>query len=165
MVKNSVFPDSLKQADITPLYKNDTRNEKENYRPVSIIPNLSRIYGRRMYTQINKWFGPILSKYGFGFRKGHNAQRYLLTMIEKWKVSLDQNRTCSPLLTDLPKPLDCLPHDLLIDRLHTYGCDLPSLKSLSSYLRNKHQHKQFLWLMDRNFIWSPTRIFSRFHIF
>ena len=121
------------------VYKKDSRNEKENYRPVSILPNLSKICERCMYKQMNKYFDPILSKYQFGFRKGYSAQQCLLIMIEKWRASLDQNGTCAALLTDLSKAFDCLPHDLLIAKLHAYGCDLPSLKLLNCYLRNRRQ--------------------------
>ena len=88
---------------------------------------------------MNKYFDPILSKYQFGFRKGYSAQQCLLIMIEKWRASLDQNGTCAALLTDLSKAFDCLPHDLLIAKLHAYGCDLPSLKLLNCYLRNRRQ--------------------------
>ena len=139
MVENSVFPVSLKQTDIKRIHKKDSRSDKENYRPVSILPNLSKIYERCLYTQMNKYFDPILSKYQFGFRKGYSAQQCLLTMIEKWRASLDQNGTCAALLTDLSKAFDCLPHDLLIAKLHACGCDLPSLKLLKSYLRNRHR--------------------------
>ena len=89
---------------------------------------------------MKKHFDPILSKYQFGFRKGYSTQQCWRTMIEKWRASLDQNGTCAALLTDLSKAFDCLPHDLLIAKLHAYGCDLPSLKLLNSYLRNRHQH-------------------------
>ena len=65
MIENSVFPDSLKQADIKLVYENHSRSEKENYRPVSILPNLSKIYECCMYTQMNKYFDPILSKCKF----------------------------------------------------------------------------------------------------
>ena len=88
---------------------------------------------------MNKYFDPILSKYQFGFREGYSAQQCLLDMIEKWRASLDQNGTCAALLTDLSKAFDCLPHDLLIAKLHAYGCDLPSLKLLNCYLRNRRQ--------------------------
>ena len=54
MIENSVLPVSLKQADIKPIYKKDSRNENENYGPVSILPNLSKIYERYLYTQMNK---------------------------------------------------------------------------------------------------------------
>ena len=54
----------------------------------------------------------------------------LLTIIKKWRVSLDQNGTCAALPTDLSKAFDCLLHDLLIAKIHTYGCELPSLKLL-----------------------------------
>ena len=92
-----------------------------------------------MYTQLNKYFDSILSKYQFGFRKGYSAQQCLLAMIEKWRVSLDKNGTCAALLTDLSKAFDCLSHDLLIAKLHAYGCDLQSLKLLSSYLNKRYQ--------------------------
>ena len=58
MIKDSVFPDSLKQADIKPVCKKDTRSERENYRPVSILPNLPKICGRCMYIQVGKYFDP-----------------------------------------------------------------------------------------------------------
>ena len=111
----------------------------ENYRPVSILRNISKIYERCLYTLMSKYFYPILSKQRFRFKKGYSALHCLLTMIEKWKASLDQNENCAALLTDLSKAFDCLPHDLSIAKLHVYVCDLQSLKLLNSYLRNRHQ--------------------------
>ena len=84
MIENSVFPDSHKQADIKPVYNKYYSNEKKNYRPVSILPSLSKIYERCIYTQMSKYFDPILSKCQFGFRKGYSAQQCLLIMTEKW---------------------------------------------------------------------------------
>ena len=58
-------------------------------------------------------------------------------MIEKWRESPDQGGAYGALLTDLSKAFDCLPHDLLIAKLHAYGLDRKSLKLMLSYLTNK----------------------------
>ena len=71
-------------------------------------------------------FELVFSKYQCGFRKGHSAQHCLLTMTEKWKKYLDSNGECGALLTDLSKAFDCLPHSLLIAKLHAYGFDKTS---------------------------------------
>ena len=60
-------------------------------------------------------------------------------MIEKWRKSLDAGGAFGALLTDLSKAFDCLPHELLITKLHAYGVDIPSLKLLDSYLTKQRQ--------------------------
>ena len=116
-MNKGVFPDKLKHADIKPIYKKESRNEKENYRPVSILPNLSKIFERCMYDQLKDYFDKLLSKYRCEFRKGFITQHCLLAIIEKLQKSLDSGG----LFTDLSKAFDCLPHDLLIAKLHAYG--------------------------------------------
>ena len=88
-MNKGVFPNELKQADIKPIYKKESRNEKENYRPISILPNLSKIFERCMYDQLKDHFDKLLSKYQCGFRKGFSTQHCLLAMIEKLRKSLD----------------------------------------------------------------------------
>ena len=60
-------------------------------------------------------------------------------MIEKWRESLDQGGAYGALLTDLSKAFDCLPHELIIAKLHAYGVDMPSLKLVNSYLSKRRQ--------------------------
>ena len=81
----------------------------------------------------------VLSKYQCGFRKGFSSQQCLVAMIEKWRKTLDNGGSFGALLTDLSKAFDCLPHDLLIAKLHAYGFDLKSLKLMDIYLRNRKQ--------------------------
>ena len=138
-VNKGVFPNELKQADIKPIYKKESRNEKENYRPISILPNLSKIFERCMYDQLKDHFDKLLSKYQCGFRKGFSTQHCLLAMIEKLRKSLDSGGSSAALLTDLSKAFDCLPHDLLIAKLHAYGIKKGSLNLLFSYLKNRKQ--------------------------
>ena len=139
LVDNGIFPDFLKTANVTPVFKKGSRTDKKNYRPVSILPNLSKIYERLIYKQLSKFSNNIMSKFQCGFRKGFNAQDCLIVMIEKWKRMLDKGGTCGALLTDLSKAFDCLPHDLLLAKLHAYGINYKSLKILSSYLTNRKQ--------------------------
>ena len=68
-----IFSDVLKLADITPLHKKGKRILKENYRPVSILPNLSKLYEKIMFTHITKFFETIFSRYQCGFRKGFST--------------------------------------------------------------------------------------------
>ena len=94
MIVNSISPVLLKQADIQPIYKRHSNNYKRNYKPVSILHNLSKIYERCLYTVckvLDSFFNPILSKYQFGFKKGYNEQQFLLTMTEKWRAFFQQD--------------------------------------------------------------------------
>ena len=112
---------------------------KDNYRPVSILSNISKVYNIIMFTQIWKYFEPILSKFQCGFRKGFSAQQCLLAMLEKWKSAVDNKRNFGAHLTDLPKAFDCLHHDLLLAKLNAYGFSLPALRLVQSYLSNRKQ--------------------------
>ena len=136
-MNKGVFPNELKQVDIKPIYKKESRNEKENDRPVSILPNLSKIFERCMYDQLKDHFDKLLSKYQCGFRKGFSTQHCLLAMIEKLRKSLVSGGTSAALFTDLSKAFDCLSHGLLIAKLHAYGIKRGSLNLLFSYLKKK----------------------------
>ena len=101
------FPTALKYADVRPAFKKDDKTDKENYRPISILPNLSKVYERLMYDQMYPFFDQIFSKLQCGFRKGFSAEQCLIHMIEKcWKY-LDTCGHGSALLTGLSKAFDC----------------------------------------------------------
>ena len=84
-INNSTFPDQLKWADVKPVFKKNSRTVKENYRPVSILSNISKIYERCLYTQLYDYFDVIFSQNQCGFRKGFNILNCLIPMIEKWR--------------------------------------------------------------------------------
>ena len=84
-IDKGIFPGNLKHADITPTYKKGDRLEKSNYRPISILPTLSKIYEKVLYQQIYEYFNGIFSKYLCGFREGHSTQHCLLFMLERLK--------------------------------------------------------------------------------
>ena len=88
-----------------------------------------------MQNRIYPYLNQIFSKFQCGFRKRFNAQHYLMTMIEKWRKSLDTRGNGGALLTDLFKVFDCIDHQLLIAKLHASSFDTDALKSIYSYLR------------------------------
>ena len=138
-VDKGTFLSVLKYADITRVFKTGYRSSKENYRPVSILPIISKIFEKLLCNQITPFMDQFLSKYQYGFRKGFNAQRCLLAMLEKWKKAVDTKKVFGALLTDLSKAFDCLPHDLIIAKLNAYGFSLPALNLIQNYLANRKQ--------------------------
>ena len=136
---SSNFPSNLKAADILPTHKKKGKSDIENYRPISILPTLSKIYERCMYDQMYKYFDQILSKYQCGFRQVYNTQHCLLVMVEKWKEVLDKVGLGGALLTDLSKAFNYIKHDLLIAKLATYGFDSHSLSFAFSYFNERKQ--------------------------
>ena len=138
-VSSSVFPNDLKKADITPIYKKDEKFLMTNYRPVSILPNVSKLFERSMFNQISTYFEKLFSKFQCGFRKGYNAQHSLLVLIENIRKILDKKGFAGIVLTDLSKAFDCIDHDLLIAKLQAYGFSIDSLKFIHSYLSDRIQ--------------------------
>ena len=136
---NGEFPLCLKPVEVIPAFKKEEKLDKSNYRPVSILPVISKIYERLMYDQMYKYFDQIFSKFQCGFRKGFSTQNCLLYMIENWKESLDQGGHYGALLTDLSKAFDCIMHDLLIAKLQAYGFDNDSLNFICNYLVDREQ--------------------------
>ena len=130
----SKFPENLKLADITPAYKKGKKDIKGNYRPVSILPNLSKIFEKQIFKQMSQFFENILSKYQCGFRKGFSTQNCLLAMLEKWKRSVDNGKGFGALLTDLSKAFACLDLELLIAKLNAYWFSLTTSKLIHDYL-------------------------------
>ena len=99
------FIDDFKQAEVRPLYKKDGRTDKSNYRPISILSNVSKVYERSLYNQLYDFFDKnIFSKYQCGFRKG------------------------ATVLTDLSKAFESIFHDLLVARLNAHGLKRNALK-------------------------------------
>ena len=133
------FPSSLKLADITPAHENNDRSTKNNYRPVSILPSISKVFERNMFDQISTYIDKYLSPFLCGFRKGFSTQYCLTVMLERWKKAMDNGKLAGGLLTDLSKAFDCINHELLIAKLEAYGFDIESLNYIYSYSSKRKQ--------------------------
>ena len=138
-LETSVFPPSMKLGNVTPVHKKGNHSEKDNYRPVSVLLNLSKVFERCIYSQIAQFFDKILPKHQCSFRKGHSAQHSLIVFLEKWKESVEQGHVFGALLTDLSKVFECLPHSLLIAKLNAYGFDNKAARFVYDYLTSRKQ--------------------------
>ena len=92
-----------------------------------------------MHRQISEYFETVLSRFQCGFPKGYSTQDCLLGMVENCKKALDQGNEYGALLTDLSKAFDCLPHDLIVAKLHAYGFSIEPLKLINNYLTELKQ--------------------------
>ena len=122
-----------------PTHKKGKKDMKGNYRPVSILPNLSKIFEKLMFKEMPQFFDKIFSECQCGFRKGFSTQQCLLAMLEKWKRAIDNGKCFGAPRTDLSKAFDCLKHELLIAKLNAYGFHLSALKLIHDYLSNRKQ--------------------------
>ena len=92
-----------------------------------------------MSDQMKIYMEEYLSPYIFGYRKSYGPQPCLLSMIEMWRKALDEGKVAGAILTDLSKAFDCISHDLLIAKLHSYGFDKSALIFVYDYLKNRVQ--------------------------
>ena len=129
------FPSGMMLVNVTPVHEKGSRYDKGNYWPVSIFPNLSKVFERYFHNQISHLFDTILSKCQCGSRKGHGVQHCLIALLEKWRESIDRGLEFGILLTDLFKAFDCLSHDVFIAKLFAYGFDDKALRFIYDYLR------------------------------
>ena len=133
------FPDIMKLADVSSLFKKHDNLKKDNYRPVSVLPSLSKVYERVMGQQLFDFFDKIFSALLSAFRKRYSCQSTLLNMIEHFKNSLDNSEYVACLSMDLSKAFDCLPHCLTICKMYSYGVSREACTLIASYLRDRKQ--------------------------
>ena len=136
-----VFPDNLKIARITPIFKKGDKKCISNYRPIASLPYLSKIYERamvnRLFSFINKF--SLLSKFQYGFQKNKSTCHALINLTELIFKGLNSKHHVINIFIDLAKAFDTVDHALLLDKLHNYGVRGTSLSWFRSYLNNRIQ--------------------------
>ena len=139
VITRSEVPDTWKHGQITPLHKKDSVLDKANYRPVTVLPVFGKVFERIAHMQMSDHFEPIFHKYVFAYRKFHGCSTALLTLTEQWKEELDRHKVIGAVAMDLSKAFDCLPHDLILEKLEFYGLSAKSISLLRSYLSSRYQ--------------------------
>ena len=104
-------------AQSVPLHNKKDLFNKENYRPVSVLPTISKLFERSMHDQLSSFMDEHFNLFLAAFRKGFGYQSTLLRLLEDCRKALDNQECVAAILMDLSKAFDCLPHDLLIAKL------------------------------------------------
>ena len=135
------FPELLKLAEVCPIFKKKDKNKCENYRPISLLSNLSKLFERAMHIRIYEFFEAhnIFSDLQFGFRKKHSTNHALLSIFENIKEKLDNKTFSCGVFIDLEKAFDTVNHDILVKKLEFYGIRGICNQWFSSYLSNRQQ--------------------------
>ena len=136
---NKNFPENLKLADATPIFKKKDKIFVEKYRSVSVLPTVSKIFERIMQKEITDYIEKFLSPFLCGFRKRFTTQYALLSLIERWRLCLDKQGFAGVLLMYLSKAFDTTNLELRIAKLHAYGFSIEALEVLLSYLQERWQ--------------------------
>ena len=132
-------------AKVVPMYKNGQRNIPGNFRPISVLPAISKIMERILYDQLYDYLTKfeLLSYSQFSFRKFHSTATALLDCTNDWYLNLDRKMFINlVVLIDLKKAFDTVDHQIILRKLELYGIKGQSLTLLKSYLTNRKQKCQ-----------------------
>ena len=139
---NGRFPDGLKLSKIIPLYKKDSREIMGNYRPVSLLCAMSKVFERVVYNQLYEYFKQhkLFHKNQYGFRDEHSTELASLELIDRILHDLDKKKNPIVVFMDLSKAFDTLNHAILLKKLRYYGVKDTELDWFKSYISNRKQY-------------------------
>ena len=135
------FPDELKLAKVLPIFKSDDENKIENYRPISILPFFSKVFEKIVANHVIEFLDKhnVLYEKQFGFRKCHSTSHAIITLVEKVSRALDSGKVIVGVFLDLKKAFDTVDHEILLDKLNSYGINKNLHAWFESYLHNRSQ--------------------------
>ena len=118
-LSEGIFPIALKKAKVIPLFKNEDRSKPENYRPISLLPQFSKLLEKLIKVRILKLLNKfnIISDTQYGFRKNVSTSDALSDVIETVNLNLEQLNNCAIVSIDLCKAFDTLYHDIFLHRI------------------------------------------------
>ena len=140
-LEQGVFPNQLKLARVVALYKADDPMIISNYRPVSILPVLSKLFERVMYNRLLNFINEnkLLYKYQFGFREEHGTDIALIVLIDKIMQAFNEGEIVLGVFLDLSKAFDTVNHEILLTKLYHYGVRGIPYEWFKSYMSNRQQ--------------------------
>ena len=126
-----------KKGEWNPVHKKDDRLDERNYRPITLLSTVDKVFESMMSIQVNNHFDSKLDPCISAYRKKHSCETTLLRLTEDWKLAVDSEQFIGILSTDMSKAFDSLHPSLMINKLKAYGFSEESLSLMRSYFSNR----------------------------
>ena len=141
-IEKGYYPDQLKIAKVIPLDKSGSKTEVGNYRPISILSPINKIFETLLHKRLIAYWEKfnLFSNHQFGFRKKHSTNLAILDYIETILDLRDKNNIVSSTFIDIRKAFDSVNHKILLDKLEHNGVRGQTLQLFTSYLSNRMQY-------------------------
>ena len=141
VIRSNTIPSDWKTARVTPIYKEGCREDPNNYRPISVLSVIAKIFEKVIFDQTYKFLcdNKVLSESHSGFRPLHSTSTTLLEITDKWYTNMDNGLINAILFVDLKKAFDTINHDILLDKLSCYGFTDKTIRLFRNYLTQRTQ--------------------------
>ena len=138
---SGTFPDDWKCARVTPLFKQGEASDLNNYRPISVISVIAKVFERIVYDQLYNFLSneDIISTHQSGFRSLHSTVTALLKATDNWAFNIDRGNVNAVVFLDLKKAFDTVDQDILLSKMNLDGIQGIALDWFRSYLTNRTQ--------------------------
>ena len=136
-----VFPDQMKLAMITPIFKGGSKLDVSNYRPVSVLPTISKVLEKPMLTRLAKYLdkSKIIYKHQFRFQKTRSTILTVLDLSTRITKALDSGNYVDSVFLNFAKAFNTVIHQILLSKLENYGIRGPTKDWFELHLKNRHQ--------------------------
>ena len=144
-IDTGIIPEGWKEATITPLYKDGDKNSAANYRPISILPAVSKIMERVIHQQVHFHLNQhnLLSEAQFGFRKNHSTCTCILKLLDDIYSNMEMGKLTGVVFLDLKKAFDTVDHNIMINKLNKFNIDEQAREWFRNYLSGRKQSVKY----------------------
>ena len=141
-LESGIYINEWKRARVTPIYKSEDKTKCENYRPISILPVITKVFEKEVFRQLYGYLtdNDLLSKHQSGYRPKHSTVSALIQMCDNWLSNMDVGKINCVVFLDIRKAFDSINHEILLNKMNlNFGISGNALKWFDSYIKDREQ--------------------------